>query len=211
MSDLSTAPAVWFHKPTVLNQSVFSLPVLGYLNPVQAFMIFGMGVPGTFLAMQLAPMHYSVIPLAAMTALAMLRPPVISYEARLVAILRFLLSGKGRRGRASRSSSLAAPARNREYSRRRDEPLTVRATGRPMELSLRLRSRDGAPYGDRKVRLLIDGRETKTTVSTPAGEVLMILEPGECRGERIVSVNPVLADGSVDESILKKRILFEND
>ena len=105
---LSKAPATWFHRPSALNQAIFALPILGHLTSIQAIMIFGIGLPGMFITLQYtSELHYAVIAPLIMVVIAMIRPPVMSYEARLLTAMRFSISG-GRKEKKSRCIVIGA-------------------------------------------------------------------------------------------------------
>ena len=222
-NELSKESAIWFHKPSALNQSIFAVPILGHLTSIQAIIIFGIGLPVMFITLQfVSELHYAIIAPAIMVVIAMIRPPVMSYEARLLTALRFSMSGgsaKKKKGIAVQSTALSMPSKGKKKGRqaepskpkpRKTGPIRVRATGKPMEVSLKLWSEDGTPYGDKKVRMLVDGEQVKTTLSSANGEVIMLLEPGECIGEKMIAVHGVQPDGTIEKkSILEKKFIFE--
>ena len=108
---ISEETAIWFHKPSLLHQSIFSIPVLGYLSTLQAIMIFGIGLPLMFAILYVAnDSEYAVIPPIVMAVIAMVRPPVMSYEARALAALRFLMGGGVKPKKKTKSRSLAVPS-----------------------------------------------------------------------------------------------------
>ena len=217
----SKVPATWFHRPSALNQAIFALPILGHLTSIQAIMIFGIGLPGMFITMQFtSELHYTVIAPLIMVVIAMIRPPVMSYEARLLTAMRFSISGGRKEKKSTVSSSvLSKPSKGKKRKGKEAAPkpkpvdtgpIRVRATGKPMQVSLTLWSEDGMPYGNKKVRVLVDGIDMKTTVSSSDGKVVMFLEPEECFGEKTVAVHAVRPDGNIEKkSILEKKFIFE--
>ena len=219
-SEVSKFTAVWFHKPSQLHQSIFSMPLIGYLSAAQAIMIFGIGLPFMFGIMYATgDLTYAAAPPLIMTVIAMIRPPVMSYEARILAALKFAFGGGVKEKKKAKSKSLAMPSEGEraapeEYTE--EEPVqqdvTIVVTDKPYEISLSLRRGDGGVYAGKKVRMLLDGLEIKTTISSGTGQVLVLLDPGECRGERIIAVHALRDDDTIEpESILEKKITFVRD
>ena len=130
---LSKAPATWFHRPSALNQAIFALPILGHLTSIQAIMIFGIGLPGMFITLQFtSELHYAAISPLIMVVIAMIRPPVMSYEARLLTVLRFSISGGRKEKKVTVSSSvLQSPQRAKRGKARRQPPSRSRWTRVP--------------------------------------------------------------------------------
>ena len=80
-----------------------------------------------------------------------------------------------------------------------------------MRVLLTLWSEDGMPYGNKKVRVLVDGIDTEDDciVCRRKGNHVF-LEPGECFGEKTVAVHAVRPDGNIEKnSILEKKFIFE--
>ena len=219
-SEVSKSTAVWFHRPSQLHQSIFSMPLLGYLSAVQAIMIFGIGLPFMFgIMFATGDLAYAAIPPLIMTVIAMIRPPVMSYEARVFTALRFTLGGGVKEKKKAKSMSLAMPSKGKRLApeesaveEQMPQDVSITVTDRPIEISLSLRRGDGGIYAGKKVRILLDGLEIKTTISSVSGKVLVLLDPGECTGERIISVHALREDDTIEpESILEKRFTFVRD
>ena len=45
MLSYSDKAAIWFHKPTALNQPLFQMPLVGYVTGSQGALFFGAGLP----------------------------------------------------------------------------------------------------------------------------------------------------------------------
>ena len=217
---ISEETAIWFHKPSLLHQSIFSIPVLGYLSTLQAIMIFGIGLPLMFAILYVAnDSEYAVIPPIVMAVIAMVRPPVMSYEARALAALRFLMGGGVKPKKKAKSRSLAVPSGGKAKTEEAvEEPpdvpqdISVAVTDKPVEVSLRLRTVDGSVFANKKVRVLLDGQEIKTTLSSTTGEILLLLESSDCFGQKTVSIHALRDDDTIEpKSIMEKRFTFVRD
>ena len=89
---------------------------------------------------------------------------------------------------------------------------TITVTDMPMEISLNLRRGDGSIYAGKKALILLDGLERKTTTSSESGQVKVVLDPGECRGERMVVVHALRDDDTMEpKPIFKTKITFVRD
>ena len=218
-SEVSKSTAVWFHRPSQLHQSIFSMPLLGYLSAVQAIMIFGIGLPFMFgIMFATGDLAYAAIPPLIMTVIAMIRPPVMSYEARVFTALRFTLGGGVKEKKKAKSMSLAMPSKGERFEpesaveEQMPQDVSITVTDRPIKISLSLRRGDGGIYAGKKVRILLDGLEIKTTISSGSGQVEVLLDPSECTGERIISVHALREDDAIEpESIFEKRFTFVRD
>ncbi|MYB29778.1 MAG: hypothetical protein F4Y18_01905 [Cenarchaeum sp. SB0663_bin_5] len=89
MTSYSDKTALWFHRPTALNQPLFQMPVLGYINGSQALLLFGVGLPTLFGMMSIFDVWISVIPFCVIVILSVIRPPVLGYEGRLAMMILF--------------------------------------------------------------------------------------------------------------------------
>ena len=145
----SDKTAIWFHKPTMMNQPLFQVPLLGYITGSQGLLLFGVGLPAFFLVMNSYGPLAALAPLAGAAALAMIRPPVLGYEGRLAVAAWFYLA-RGRSGQPAKSRAFSIPvptkagaiprkARLGRRAKAAPAPVEVRATGRPVEISLSLR------------------------------------------------------------------------
>lgn len=178
-------------------------------------MIFGIGLPGMFAMLQVSSEpHYAAVVPCVMIIIAMIRPPVMSYEVRIITYMKFKMTGGYKKSTPKKSTILAAPKKSRKVMpsvvKPANDALHVVTAGKPIEMILKLHRGDGAPYGNRKVRVLIDGAQARTTVSSANGEVVIILEPNECTGERTISVHAVRPDGTLEEdSMIARRLVFE--
>lgn len=217
----SDKTAIWFDKPTLMNQPLFQMPLLGYITGYQGLLLFGAGLPAFFLMMGPYGLPVALAPLVAAAALAMVRPPVVGYEGRLAAIIWFYIRGGARVGRATattsralaipRSHSASLPGKARPAiprDRAAPAPVMVRATGRPVEISLVLRTRENR-VSRPKVRILLDGASVKTAVPSPSGRVSVVLHPEDCTGTRRISVHEVVAgDDSIGARLTEKEVIF---
>lgn len=88
----SDKTAIWFHKPTLTNQPLFQVPLIGYITGSQGLLLFGVGLPAFFLVVGSHGLPAAPAPLAAAAALTMVRPPVLGYEGRLAVIIWFYLA-----------------------------------------------------------------------------------------------------------------------
>ena len=211
---------IWFAKTPTLIQPILTIPVIGFISLYQAIIIFGLGMPSMFLTMQATgELFYGAVPLAIFTIFALIRPPMISYEARLWAMIRFTLFGnkkkKPRKKRSSRfglpSSSMVRPKSKDQSIRERPavEKLTVPIShNKLMQISITLRNRNGSIMPNKRVRILLDKKPIMTEVSTQIGGLTVILEHDECIGTRTVSVAEVDEHGNTGELILERVITF---
>lgn len=215
----SDKTAIWFDKPTLTNQPLFQMPLLGYVTGYQGLLLFGVGLPAFFLMMGPYGLPAALAPLAAAAALAMVRPPVVGYEGRMAMIIWFYIRGGTRGGRTATSRALAVPRSHgaslpgkARPAAPRDgaapAPVVVRATGRPVEISLVLRTRENR-VSRPKVRILLDGASVKTAVPSPSGRVSVVLHPEDCTGTRKISVHEVAAgDDSTGAKLTEKEVVF---
>ena len=216
----SDKTAIWFDKPTLMNQPLFQMPLLGYITGYQGLLLFGVGLPAFFLMMGPYGLPAALAPLVAAAILAMVRPPVVGYEGRLAVIIWFYIRGGAHMGRAAtgsralaipRSHSASLPGKARPATPRdgaAPAPVVVRATGRPVEISLVLRTRENR-VSRPKVRILLDGASVKTAVPSPSGRVSVVLHPEDCTGTRRISVHEVAAgDDSIGAKLTEKEVVF---
>ena len=104
---------VWFRRTGPLTQALFTLPLIGFVTGQQAIIIVAVGMPVLFGVLSATgDIAAAVVPFIAIIVWAMIRPPVMSYEARLFTLLKFQLVGgavktkkkKGGRGSAAKRS-----------------------------------------------------------------------------------------------------------
>ena len=213
MSSYSDKTAIWFHKPTALNQPIFQVPMLGYVTGSQGILFFGAGVPAFFAVLSVSDILYALVPLGAVAALAALRPPIMGYESRLAVLVWFHM--RQRRPRRVKSRALAIPARfapktrkaAKGPERKAPEPLRVRSAGRPVEISMVLKTAGNRARRGR-VRIMLDGAGIKTVVPSESGRVSVILHPEDCIGTRTVSIHEVDGNDAAGEALTSKEVAF---
>ena len=221
---------VWFAKTTALSQSIITFPMIGQISGYQAAVIFGLGLPTLFGVIQSTNnIGYAVVPFLCIVAFAMIRPPVMSYEARLLARLTFMLMGprgiggkkkkKKKTGKKKKESDvLCMPSMDFEAdevtdiseitAQRDDEPLEVLV--RPntqVEVSITLRTSLGI-LPKRKVCILFDDILQKTTISSSSGEVRLLLDSSDCAGRRNIVICDVDQDGAPGNALISKTVEF---
>lgn len=113
---------IWFKRTGPLTQALFTLPLLGHLTGQQAIIIVGFGIPVLFGVLSATgDVAAAVIPFLVIAVFALIRPPVMSYEARLFTLLRFhavggpVKAGAKKKGRGS--GGKPASSRSRFMSR----------------------------------------------------------------------------------------------
>lgn len=213
----SDKTAIWFHKPTLMNQPLFQVPLIGYITGSQGLLLFGVGLPAFFLVMGSHGLPAGLAPLAAAAILAMVRPPMVGYEVRLAVIVWFYLArrrgGPSLRSRAfalpvsSKGAALPKGASIKKPRRAAPQPVVVRATGRPVEISLRLRTPDNR-VSRSKVRILLDGASIKTAVPSAEGRVSVVLHPEDCAGTRRIAVHEVTGEDGTGAMLTQKEVVF---
>ena len=216
MLSYSDKAAIWLHKPTTLNQPLFQMPLIGYVTGSQGALFFGVGLPAFFAVMNAYGITYALIPLGAVAAFALVRPPVVGYEARLAVLVWYYV--RRRRRRTVRSAALAVPvpaslsipkrARTSRAAGRPAEPLRVRGAGRPVEISMVLRT-GGNRVRRGRVRIMLDGSGIKTAVPSGTGRVGVILHPEDCVGTRTISIHEVDGDDAAGALLVSKEVVFE--
>ena len=218
--NISEETAIWFHKPSQLHQSIFSMPLLGYMSALQAIMIFGIGLPIMFAILYVTDdLAYAVLPPIIMGIIAMIRPPVMSYEARALTALRFLMGGGVKPKKKAKSRSLSVPSGGggetvvepvEEIEPQPD--IQIMVTDKPITISLSLKTVDGGRYANKKVRILLDGNEIMTTLSSSTGHVVILMEPNDCVGQRVISVHALRDDDTIEPAaIIQKKVTFVRD
>lgn len=216
MLSYSDKAAIWFHKPTTLNQPLFQMPVVGYVTGSQGALFFGVGLPAFFAVMNAYGITYALIPLGAVAAFALVRPPVVGYETRLAILVWYYV--RRHRRRMVKSAALAVPvpaslsipkrAKASRAAGRPAEPLRVRGAGRPVEISMVLRT-GGNRVRRGRVRIMLDGSGIKTAVPSGAGRVSVILHPEDCVGTRTISIHEVDGDDAAGALLVSKEVVFE--
>ncbi len=216
---------VWFAITPLINQPIFTFPMVGYISAYQAIIIFFVGLPAMFITMHVTgELSHGILPFLGIVGFTMLRPPLISYEGRLLARLKFMMLGGSSGGRSVKKNPkknmgryLGVPSAEKEGPeepapapvRAVDEPMTVRVGGeRMMQIEITLRKPDGGLFAGRKVIILLDDAPILTSVSSPSGQVRIYLENDECHGSRTLSVSDTAPDGSAVRTLLTKEIRF---
>lgn len=223
---LSQERTVWFEKMSGIYQPLLTFPLIGFISIYQAFIIFGVGMPALFLTMSVSgKIYYGLVPFLILVVFSMIRPPVLSYEARLLAMVQFYArrgrhkSKKGRRPKSDDSVCLVRPIAPPKPARRRPpagpqaeptapdiESMTIQVSPKDlMELSIILRDRDMDPYRRKKVRILIDDKLLINDRSTNSGEVTLTLNYDDCVGKRRITIVDSENEGNV---IAERDVIF---
>ena len=209
----SEKTAIWFHKPTTMNQPLFQMPLLGYITGSQGLLFFGVGLPAFFVVMNASDILYGLVPLAAVGAIVMIRPPVMGYEMRLAVLVWFYV--RYRRPRRIKSAALAVPVpaglsvpKKAKISKPSSQPIRVRNGGKPVEISMVLKTnRNRARRG--RVRIMLDGAGIKTTVPSADGRISIIIHPEDCTGTRTISIHEVDDNDAAGTRLTSKEVVFE--
>ena len=209
----SEKTALWFHKPTALNQPLFQMPILGYVSGYQALLLFGVGMPVFFVTLNAYDIITALPPLGAITALAMIRPPILGYEGRFFVLVWFCLSQRrpkmsSKALRIPVSGAISIPKKAAPKKRPKPKPIRVRPAGRPIEISARLRTDHNQPLV-KQVRILLDGVSIRTAVPSESGTLSVVLHPEECVGVRTVSVHEVGPEDTLGRLLVSKEVHFE--
>ncbi len=207
--NFANSPAIWFHRPTALNQVIFSVPILGYLTGAQAVIIFAVGVPLMFLVLEISDdIKLAAAPVISCVILAMIRPQFMPYESRIYAAMQFLLSKK-EIAPCSESEILRMPKKRKSRAvQPAESAVRITATEKPIEISLTLADGSGRRYSGKTVRIMLDGIPIKTAVSSSSGQASVLLEPEECRGTRSIAAYLVDEEGAAKDKILQRRLIF---
>ncbi len=218
----SESRSIWFGKVSGIHQPLVAFPLIGYVSAYQALLIFGLALPVFFGMMShTGQMHYSIIPALGIAIFAMIRPPVISYEGRLFAMVLFYihhgsvpapkkpkLSKKG-----TRSSVLAKPSTLLKKATDKvekiptppAEKMTMHVSPSSLtELTIILKDRDANILRRRKVKILLDGSLIRADRSSTSGEISITLMYDECIGTRNITVMDVGDGGTIAE----KKVTF---
>ena len=138
---------VWFRRTGPLTQALFTLPLLGFVTGQQAIIIVAVGMPVLFGVLSATgDVAAAVVPFIVIIVWAMIRPPVMSYEARLFTLLRFHLVGgavktkkkKGGGSAAKRSRFLSRPGASarKKKDKKADAEEDAGDKGEPAEAAL---------------------------------------------------------------------------
>lgn len=189
------------------------MPILGYVSGYQALLLFGVGMPVFFITLNAYDIIAALPPLGGITALAMIRPPILGYEGRFFVLVWFYLSR--RRPKMSSSAlripipeAISIPKKAAPKKRPKPKPLQVRPAGRPIEISARLRTEYNRPLV-KQVRILLDGVSVRTAIPSESGSLSVVLHPEECVGVRTVSVHEVGPDDTLGKLLVSKEVHFE--
>ena len=179
----------WHEKPTLMNQKMFSLPVLGWVTVFQFALLVGVGMPGMFIAVNVADIYAAPWPLLAAFVFARLRPPLPGYEMRLFHIARFWLFGPKEKRAGPKPKKYAMPRAPRgavEAKPEPDAPLEITVYDRPWELRMSL------PHGtplEKRLAVRLDDVLVSTPHPNTDGTVHLRLYPDDMKGERVVTVH----------------------
>ena len=180
----------WYEKPTLMGQRMFHLPVLGWVTVFQFTLLVGVGMPGMFIAVNVADIYAAPWPLLAAFLFAKFRPPLLGYEMRLFHMARFRLSGPREKRAGPKPKKYAMPRAARGAVEARpepDAPLEIAVYDRPRELRMELPA--GTP-ADRRVGVRMDGAALgPPRYPDSDGTVHLVLYPDDMRGERTVTVH----------------------
>ncbi len=216
----SEAKMPWLSKMTSMSQPIFAVPLLGLVSTYQALIIFALGIPSLFITMHITgEIHLGLAPFLIFTIFAMIRPPLISYEGRMIAILSFHLfkgsskkskkkskqktKGSGFFGKAGATPDITEPA----PVQTKPEIMTVQVHGDNLQEISMMLSHRGTPIRRRKVCILLDGDPIKTVISSVSGEVLTILSNDLCVGNRTISIAEISGD-TIGETLMSREIKF---
>lgn len=196
---------MWYEKPTLMNQKLFHLPVLGWVTVFQFTLLVGAGLPGMFIALQAGGEYAAPWPLVAAFLFAKFRPPLLGYEMRLYHILRFRAFGPKEKATGPKPKKYSMPrmsgkAKAAEAKPEPDAPLEIEVHDRPLELLLSLPP--GSADGGR-VEVRLDGVMMSTPQPGSDNAVHVILYPDDMKGERTVTVH----DGS-GEQVAGRTLVF---
>lgn len=110
---------LWFRRTGPLTQAIFSLPLIGYISGQQAVMTVAVGLPVLFGILHATGGNVAaaVVPFIAISLFAMIRPPVMSYEARIFTLIKFYAVGGAVKSRKKRKMSGKARRRARFLGR----------------------------------------------------------------------------------------------
>ena len=110
---------IWFKRTGPLTQALFTLPLIGFITGQQAIIIVAFGLPILFGVLNATgDVLAAVLPFLVIVVFALIRPPVMSYEARLFTLLRFhVMGGPVKAGKKRRKKGAAAARRSRFLSR----------------------------------------------------------------------------------------------
>lgn len=114
----SQSRMVWFRRTGPLTQALFTLPLIGFVTGQQAIIIVAVGMPVLFgILSATGDVAAAVVPFIGIIVWAMIRPPVMSYEARLFTLLRFHLIGGTVKTKQKKKGAASSARRSRFLSR----------------------------------------------------------------------------------------------
>lgn len=213
-------PIVWFSKTTAMSQSIIRFPVIGQITGQQAVIIFGLGLPVLFGIMQTTgSIATAVPPFLAIIVFAMIRPPLMSYEARMFARLRFMIFGpkkKSQKKKRTRQVSDVLVVPSSDIDGEITEPIEtvpdvpIICHVKPdtqVEVSIKLKSGDVIMVR-KKACVFFDGKLQKTTISDSSGQIRLLLDSADCVGTKEIIAREVGNDGKPGEIIVSKKVEF---
>ena len=179
----------WYEKPTLMEQKLFHLPVLGWVTVFQFALLVAVGMPGMFIALNVSGPYAAPWPLLAAFIFAKFRPPMVGYEMRLYYILRFRAFGPKEKKAGPKPKKYAMPRTSGKATEAKPEPdmpLEIAVSDRPREFRMKL---PPGTSGDGRVEVRMDGVVLSTPHPDSDGTVHIILYPDDMRGERDVTIH----------------------
>lgn len=180
---------IWYEKPTLPNQKMFHLPVLGWITVLQFGILIGAGLPGMFIAVQIAGIFAAPWPLLAAFLFAKFRPPLLGYEMRLYHMMRFRMFGPKEKQIGEKPKKYVMPKAQpapAEAKPQVDEPIEITVHDAPRELRMTLPA--DTPT-DKRLEIRLDGVIYNTTFPDTNGTVQMVLYVDDMVGERSVTIH----------------------
>ncbi len=179
----------WYEKPTLPNQKMFHLPVLGWVTVLQLGILVGAGLPSMFIAVQVAGIYAAPWPLLAAFLFAKFRPPLLGYEMRLYHMMRFRMFGPKEARAGPRPKKYVMPRAVRDTAEAKptpDDTLQITVYDRPRELRMSLPS--DMPL-DKRLEVRMDGVLCSTPHPDTDGTIHLVLYPDDMFGERSVTIH----------------------
>ena len=179
----------WYEKPTLPNQKMFHLPVLGWVTVLQLGILVGAGLPGMFIAVQVAGIYAAPWPLLAAFLFAKFRPPLLGYEMRLYHMMRFRMFGPKEVRAGPRPKKYVMPRAVQDTAEAKptpDDTLQITVYDRPRELRMSLPS--DMPL-DKRLEVRMDGVLCSTPHPDTDGTVHLVLYPDDMFGERSITIH----------------------
>ncbi len=179
----------WYEKPTLPNQKMFHLPVLGWVTVLQLGILVGAGLPGMFIAVQVAGIYAAPWPLLAAFLFAKFRPPLLGYEMRLYHMMRFRMFGPKEAKAGPKPKKYVMPRAVQDTADAKptpDESLQITVYDRPRELRMSLPS--DMPL-DKRLEVRMDDVLCSTPHPDTDGTVHLVLYPDDMVGEKSITIH----------------------